>query len=388
MTAGRVLRSAVLSLVAVTVSCSTGPVSHATSVTSPSPSPTPLHLNRAYVATGAGVLPIDLTTKAPGKPIPSPAGTVPVAVSITADGKTAYVSVLEPSGNHGASGVMPLDLVTATFGDNIPISTTKLPFGVILAPGGKIAYVVASLTNGSGAVIPLDLTTKLLGTPILTPAGTFPVDMGITPDGKTAYLAVDAAVNGAINAVIPIDLVTQSLGTPIPSPPGTYPVSIAISLDGNTAYVAYGAPLGGAATSVVIPIDLKTMSPGPNIGGTVGSDLSDGNYNARLVIISPDGKAAYVIQEDRSGTAARLIPVDLTGPSPQIKRANPISLGATVNSVAIAPDGKTAYLTVTQSAQPNTIGVLNLVIPVDLATLSLETPIVLNSTALGIDVTP
>jgi hypothetical protein len=200
MTAGRVLCSAILSLVVVTVSCSTGPVSHATSVTSPSPSPTPLHLNRAYVATGAGVIPIDLTTKAPGKPIPSPAGTVPVAVSITADGKTAYVSVLEPSGNHGASGVMPLDLVTATFGDNIPISTTKLPYGVILAPGGKTAYVVASLTNGSGAVIPLDLTTKLLGTPILTPAGTFPVDMGITPDGKTAYLAVDA-IRRCLNAV-------------------------------------------------------------------------------------------------------------------------------------------------------------------------------------------
>ena len=374
-----------------------GPVARNGAAT-PAP-PRPVHLNRAYVATGSGVIPIDLATGAPGDPIPTPAGTVPVDIVIASDGMTAYVAAVPPTDSHASAALIPLSLLTNTFGSPIPIATTKT-FGVILAPGGKTAYIIAFLSDRGGAVIPLDLTTDVLGSPILTPTGTFPASLDITPDGKTAYVAVDALAAGSINAVIPIDLTTRTFGPAIPSPPGTYPVSIAIAPDGKSAYVADAAPRNtavggnGTANSAVIPIDLSTNSPGRKIGNSSGSDLSNNAFNATFVIVAPDGKTAYVGERDYRGFATELIPVDLTTTTPQIRPRSPdavtVSIGGDINSIAIAHDSRMAYMAVHQNpdASGTAAVVPDIVVPIDLATFRMQTPIALNSTALAIDVTP
>jgi DNA-binding beta-propeller fold protein YncE len=285
--------------------------------------------------------------------------------------------------------------MTNTFGAPIPIATKTLPYGLVIGHKGKTAYVVANLTNNAGAVIPLDLSTNGLGTPILAPSGTTLVDLAITPDDKTAYLAVYSTAGGAINAVIPIDLVKQKLGTPIPSPPDTYPVSIAITPDGKTAYVANASSFTDTA-GVVIPIDLFTNVPGPQIRSKTGSDLSNSTFRASFVVVAPDGKTAYVGAQSQ-GHSTSLVPLDLTGPTPKIKEIKPINrpagllvIGGSVNAIAITPDSQTAYLAVSQHPQASgrAPDFPYLVIPVDLATMSLGTPIFLNSTALAIEVTP
>jgi DNA-binding beta-propeller fold protein YncE len=366
--------------------------------------PSPLHLHRAYVATSAGVVAIDLTTGIVGTPVPTPSGTVPVDIAITPDAKTAYVAAIASRDSHAQSSVIPLDLATGTLGNAIPIATTTLPFGLVIAPDGKTAYVLTDLTGSGGAVIPLNLATRTLATPIPTPRDTFAANIAITPDGKTAYVAVQARRVGAMNAVVPLDLANGTFGTPILSPTDTYPVDIAIAPDGKTAYIVDDVPsmptqaavnaCGCPYVSAVIPLDLATNTPLPKLGNPFGSDLSNNAVNGGPIVIAPDGKTAYVAEQDFRGYGGSVIPVDLTTSPPSIKLANldihPVGSSGFITTIVIAPDGKTAYMTDTKyvDSSGKTIGQVNAVVSFDLATFTGTGGFPFNSTLFAIALTP
>ena len=307
----------------------------------------------AYVAnSGDGTItPVNLTTGRAGAPIK--AGRDPAAIAVTPDGATAYVA-----SGCGCSIVTPVNLATDRAGTPIKAGTGLS--AIAITPDGKTAYVVAPFQH---AVIPVDLTTGRPGAPIrlgaapsgfAIPYGLNPDSIAITPDGKTAYV-VDGSYLGAL---YPVNLATRRPGTPITFGSST-PVAIAIAPGGKTAYVVALAvqldvdPSFAAAT--VIPVNLATGRAGTPI--KAGTGLS-------AIAIAPDGRTAYVVQPF-NGMVVR---VNLaTG-----KLETPIETGTDLEAIAINPSGKTAYVVDDGAFIGNGDGTI---IPVNLATGHPGTPI-------------
>ena len=210
--------------------------------------------------------------------------TFPIAVAITPDGATAYVT------NALSDTVTPIDTATKTRGDADRRSETapggrdhprrrhrlrhqlrlrhrhpdrhryqhrgdadpgrRRPDGIAITPDGATAYVA---TFSSNTVTPIDTATNTAGTPIAV--GDAPIGVAITPDGATAYVA-----NRDSDIVTPIDTATNTAGTPIPV--ASAPTAIAITPDGANAYVT------NAASATVTAIDTATNTAGTPI--TVG----------------------------------------------------------------------------------------------------------------------
>ena len=153
----------------------------------------------AYVASNAGVFPIDLTTRTVGTVIPL--GGFVTGLAITADGQTAFASV--PSANQ----VWLIDLNTNTVVPT-PIAVGVDPLTVALAPGGQFAYVANA---GANTVSVIDVASRTVLTTV--PVGLQPIGIEFTPDGRYAYVA-----NRAANTVTVIDVAANHtpLGTTIP----------------------------------------------------------------------------------------------------------------------------------------------------------------------------
>ena len=299
--------------------------------------------NTAYVTNmdSNSVTPIDTATNTAEAPIALPGA--PLAVAITPDGKTAYVTTQAMS-DPATGSVTPIDTATNTPGTPIPIGDT--PLAVAISPDGKTAYVASQA--GDGSVVPIDIATNTVGAAIPVNGG-LPVAVAITPDGKTAYVA-----NANAGSVTPIDLATNTAGTPITV--GDGPNAIAITPDGKTAYVA------NDESGSVTPIDTATNTAGTPI--TVGG-------NPFAIAMTPDGKTAYVA-DDGSGSVT---PIDTATNT----AGTPIPVGFPVG-VAITPDGKTAY--VVGGTQPDSVT------PIDTATNTAGTPITVGHAPIGVAVTP
>lgn len=114
-----------------------------------------------------------------------------------------------------------------------------------------------------------------------------------------------------------------------------------------TAPSAATAYVANYSSGTVTPIDLATNTPGTPV--RVGK-------NPVSIAITPDGKTAYV-----GSGGGEVTPIDLATNTP----GKPIPVGEPV-SIAITPDGKTAYVA---------DGYLNTVTPIDLATNTPGKPI-------------
>jgi YVTN family beta-propeller protein len=212
----------------------------------------------AYMASSTNdvVVPVNLATRAIGKPIPiGPPGTpempgpdAPWAIAITPDGDTAYVTDV------GTNTVTPINLATGTPGKPIPVGNE--PFGIAIAPNGKTAYVTNSggpTETGGDTVTPINLATNTAGKPIKV--GKYPYGIAITPGGGTAYVANGAISAGQVSTVTPIDLTTGKPGKAIKASSGS---GVVVSPTGTTAYVS-------SSGHFVTPISTKTNKPGKRI---------------------------------------------------------------------------------------------------------------------------
>jgi DNA-binding beta-propeller fold protein YncE len=278
---------------------------------------------------------------------------------------TAYVI------NSGGGTVTPIDLATNTAGK--PIDVPGEPVALAAAPDGKMAYVDTSATTSSPGlssdqtVTPIDLATNTTGKSIIL---TNPADaMAIAPGGKTAYV-----INGfPSRTVTRIDLATNEPGEPITlSEP---PDGIAMAPDGKIAYVTIAKGIGRRRTSInenlyyFAPFDLTTSRLGKRIKLKSGDPVS--------IAIARDGKTAYVVSQS-SSTVIAVTPIDLT----TLKTEKPIKIstkpGPTKGyygqplAIAIAPDGITAYVA---------DGALSTVTPINLATNTPGKPISLSGKA-------
>ncbi len=318
----------------ITVSVLNGPVAYVTEIGGGSNGP-------------SNVTPIDTENNTPGRPITG-IGDSPLAIAITPDGTTAYVSNATEPG-----AITPINLVTGFAETPITIAANAFPGAIAITPNGSTAYVGEEVTD---AVIPINLATKTIGTPIpaCTARDGSPADIVISPDGSTAYVACPLG-----GTVVPINTSTNTAGSPIPA--GEGPEGLAITPDGATLYAAnFGAfeVVNGQVMQIsdgttVTPIDTATDTAGTPI--TVGSEPSS-------VAITPDGATAYVMNL----ASSTVTPIDIATNS----AGSPITLNATLTGtpgfqIAITPDGTTAYV-VTRN---------NTLVPIDTAHNTTETPI-------------
>jgi YVTN family beta-propeller protein len=205
-------------------------------------------------------------------------------------------------------------------------------------PPNGTAYVINS---GGGTVTPIDLATSSARKPIIVSGE--PVAMTIAPDAKTAYVASATTNSGpqptSAQAVQPIDLTTNTAEKPIDL---QWPAdAIVISPDGKTAYIINDLP-----SRTLTRVDLATSRPGKPI--TLSGEPV-------AIAMAPDGKA-YVTNQ-----ANEFMPIDLvTG-----RLGKPVKLSGDPVAIAIAPDGKTAYV----ATLPDTVT------PIDLTTNTAGNPI-------------
>jgi DNA-binding beta-propeller fold protein YncE len=249
-----------------------------------------------------GVVPVRTATNTAGPEIPVAS---PDAITITPDGKTAYVASYD--------GVFPVRTATNTPGPEIPVAE---PGVITITPDGKTAYVTSYDAPGAeyGTVTPIRIATGTAGPAIHT--GLNPVAIAITPDGKTAYVLSERVppeygqpVEGSVT---PIRIATGKAGPAIPVPPASH--AIAIAPDGKTAYVLTSSyqimDSNDTSPGSVTPIRTATNKPGPAIPDP------DANVAAVAMVFTPDGKTAYLLNSDEviplrtaTGTLGTPIPV-------------------------------------------------------------------------------
>jgi DNA-binding beta-propeller fold protein YncE len=160
--------------------------------------------------------------------------------------------------------------------------------------------------------------------------------VAFAPGSNTAYIAARGSDNDAYTELIPVTVSDSGPveGTPIPIPNADYPggapqvsphpSAIAVAPDEQTAYVV------DEFNGVVFPVeDLGSGTP------TVGAAIS-GFYSPTSAAVSADGSTVYVLDDN----GVNLI----DAPTGAITSTIPIPTG-TPASMALSPDGKTAYVT-------------------------------------------
>jgi DNA-binding beta-propeller fold protein YncE len=245
----------------------------------------------------------------------------------------------------------PVNLVTGRTLKPIPLGVGGNEAGVAISPNGKMVYVLTARSQ----LVPVDLTSGKAGPPI--DFGGISRGLVTTPDGKAAYVlqqwygveAVDLATRTALG-FIKVRNARDFLLTP----------------NGKTLYVL-GYSFSRTPSMSLTAIDTTTNTTIATI------ELHTGNVFADLAM-APDGKTVYVVfglsgrGNLRSPASIRstdeIIPVDVatnTARKPIVSGTVP---GFLSHGLTISPDSQTGYLEQAQS-----------VIPVDLRTRAVLTPI-------------
>jgi hypothetical protein len=236
----------------------------------------------------------------------------------------------------GHTAISPVDLATGKVGK--PLLSSADPIAIVISPDRRTAYAGTPYS-----VVPINVTNNAVGKPIATPAGAEAI--AISPGGRTAY----AAGSGGVT---PIYLSTCTVGRVIATPGLDIPGLIAITPDGRTAYLTGYLADGQTETAGFLRVDLAR--------GIAGKFLPvPGMYAAA---VAPDGRMAHITG------GPSVIPISLvTG-----KAGKPIKTpGLGGGSIAITPDGRTAYVGNLKPLAPDA----GIVIPIDLAAGTAGKPI-------------
>jgi DNA-binding beta-propeller fold protein YncE len=260
--------------------------------------------------------------------------------------------------------VLAVIVVAAVGGGISPLrSGTRNPHPVSPSNTAPVTPVVPATTafvvDASG-LVPIDLATNQVGTAIAI--ANFPNSSAnyfgapppvVSPDGTTAYVVslptpAVPGVNETGPALVPVNLVTHTVERPIAfratairggAIASMFAIaSLAMAPDGTTVFVA------DAADNALIPINVQTDQVGhpislpsePAVNSfIVGAGQADEPSPITSVAVTPDGKTAYVTD----GYA--VVPVDLV----HHQAERPITGFDDASSIAIAPDGRMAYVT-------------------------------------------
>jgi len=303
-----------------------------------------------YVATPGGVAQFDILEGGqltPKNPPVIPTASQPLAIAVSPDGTSAYVSLF-------ANAVAQYDIV-AGGGTLAPKATPTLLIigvsgGVAVSPDGRSVYVafenptadsaaaVAQFSVGAGgALAPKNPPTVNAG---LGPSG----GVAVSPDGKSLY-----AVNSGSQTISQYDVGAGGLLTPKSvdaAGAGDTPVEIALTPDGKSAYIAnFGEGPGQSGGSIS---EYNVLSNGELFAKRPATLPAN---NAADVEVSADGRSAYV--SGRNG----VYQFDISSNNDQLQPKSPPTVasgpgfGLALSPVLATPGADVLFGT----AGPNTI---------------------------------
>lgn len=238
----------------------------------------------------------------------------PEDIAVTPDGQLALTVDIPASGSDAL--VYIYDLATLQAPSSEGSSNDQL-YAVAITPDGTTAYIAGYMSTVNGRIVPFDIASRTFGTPILFPPDAFyTIDLAITPDGLTAYVLTDST------NVFPTDLTTGDLGTPIFC---QFATVIRITPDGAKLF------LTNEGDNNAYWIDLTTNPPTLN-------NLQLGAPTVSLAI-NPNGQFVYFLDAN----TGNVIVVDIA----TLTIIRVVEMPSTTGSIAITPDGKTAYISLT-----------------------------------------
>jgi len=315
-------------------------------------------------------------------------GLVPHQVVVTPDGATAYVL------NGFSYTVTQIRLGRRVTSRRVRAGS--FPIGLAISPGGKKLYISRHSNTAPGSVLPVNARTGVPGRPVnlsLTD-GQISAPIAVVPDGRRV-LATESFVGlRSREGLLPIRTATDTRGRVARFGRASYgPVQMLVTPDSRTAFVlSAGNPTQGdlltpiqiasgtARKSLVLPSPQVTMAMTPDgrliyladyYDGIVTVVRTDTNtivrrlhvYSAFSLAISPDGKTVYAGGNDPNTGIPEVVIIATA----RNTTSTPILLsqqGGVVNTIAVTPNGRTAYFAIN-----------SFVIPMRTTTRTLGTPI-------------
>jgi LPXTG-motif cell wall-anchored protein len=210
----------------------------------------------------------------------------------------------------------PLPALVAILAAATPVAAA--PAGA--PPAGFTAYVTSSTSRNLTLI---DVNTGKTRDSIETPSA--PQWIAVTPDGVKAYVARSAL--GTMNVV---DLETGAVGK-APILVGGSPLDLAMAPDGRAAYVATDV-LGSDPRLTSIATDTDKIAWSITLP-----------FVPRAIAVAPDGKTAYAVGP------GEMVSVDLENALHPVGK--PLDLDGRSHTIAITPDGTTAFVGYAQHVQ-------------------------------------
>jgi DNA-binding beta-propeller fold protein YncE len=275
---------------------------------------------------------------APLIPVTVAAGTDPLQITVSPDGKSAYVTNLG-----GGLGIPPghtvsqysINVATGALSPKAPstVATGTSPTSIALTPDGKSAYVINEDDNSISQFNVDPPTGSLLPQSPSVATASLPFDIAVSPDGKSAYVTNDNGPSAVISQYN-IDPMTGGLSPKSPATvlaTGSVPFAIVVAPNGKSAYVTN---LGGGISQY--DIDSVTGSLSPKSPAIIAT-----GFGPEGVALTPDGKNAYVSNGDN--TISQYSIDALTG---ALAPKTPAIVAAEgTGGIAVSPDGKSVYVT-------------------------------------------
>jgi YVTN family beta-propeller protein len=259
-------------------------------------------------------------------------GVTPAGLAITPDGRTAYVANNNNYGIAGQDSVSVLNLKHNLPETVINDVSFNEPYTITINPAGTRAYVTNS-NSTTITIIDININT------VIGVIGGFdgPSGMAITPDGAYAYVnnygGPEGLGSGNGRTVNVVDLnINAIIGDPIEV--GIAPAAVAITPNGHYIYVANYVD-GNPETGTVSIIDTNTntvVATIPNFSGPFA------------IAITPNGKYAYITNFGSNNFAPFGTTVSVLKLSTNTIKAT-IDVGIQPAGIAISPNGDYAYVT-------------------------------------------
>jgi len=256
-------------------------------------------------------------------------GVTPAGIAITSDNRYAYVANNNNYGIANQDSVSVLKLKDNSVKQIIHDGSFDQPYTVTIHPDGTKAYVTNS--NSSTITIIDTANHQVIGT---INGFDGPSGMAITPDGNLAYVNNYGAGNcsGLASSVRVVDLNTNIIIGPRIFVDQA-PAALAMSPDGNFVYVInYVDGQPGTGTMSIIQTSNNTVI-----------DTITGLSGPFAIAITPNGKYAYVTNFGSNNFAPIGTTVAIINLQSHMIIAT-IDLGIQPSGVAITPDGKYAYV--------------------------------------------
>jgi 6-phosphogluconolactonase (cycloisomerase 2 family) len=270
------------------------------------------------------------------------AGSSPSGVAVSPDGSSVYVS------NGGEPTISQYDINAATGAlsakspATVPSGGSFIHQGIVVTPDGKSVYVT-NCDENSVSQYDVNPPFGTLGSKAL-PAlatGKCPLGVAVTPNGKSAYVA-----NEQSDTVSQYDINATSGELTPKSPEAAVPAvlavsSVAVAPNGKSAY-ASGA--GGISQYDINPATGALSAKSP---ASVSGPLSGGTDFSTQIVVTPNGKSVYA--SDGVAYKPEVFQYDVNKLTGSLTHKTPesVSTEAQPSNLALKPDGKFLYVTIT-----------------------------------------